>query len=183
MRVVFLENVAGARVGDIKEVADGYGRNFLLPRKLAVLATPSALRQLDEEKAIAARRAARLEAKAADIARQIEREPLIIKSRVGTQERLYGSVTSTQIAEELQKLVGQPIDRRRLELDEPIRKLGTYRIPLQLSHEVTATVTVIVEGPKGERAAERPAEAPAPAPAAAPAEAAAFEEAEAEAEA
>lgn len=182
MRVVFLENVPGAKVGDIKDVADGYGRNYLLPRGLAELATPSALKRLDEERAIAARRAARMEAKASEIAKQIEGATLIIKSRIGTQERLYGSITSSQIADELQKVIGQPVDRRRLDLEEPIRKLGTYRIPLELSRDVTATVTVIVEGPKGERAVEPPPPPPPPAPVAAAPAAAPAAEASAEAE-
>ncbi|MCX6020270.1 MAG: 50S ribosomal protein L9 [Chloroflexi bacterium] len=171
MRVVFLENVANNRVGEVKEVKDGYGRNFLLPRKLAAVATVGVLRQLEEERAIAARRAARQEARAGDIAKKIEATQLVVKARVGSQERLYGSVTSSQIADELQKVIGEPVDRRRLGLTEPIRRLGTYRIPLELSHDVTATVTVIIEGPKGERSTAPVINAaPAPAPQAADAD-------------
>ncbi|MBI4497218.1 MAG: 50S ribosomal protein L9 [Chloroflexi bacterium] len=168
MKVVFLENVPNvARVGEVKEVANGFARNYLLPRRLATLATPGELRRLEQERQVAERRAARLGVQAHDLAAKIAGQPVVLKARVGQQDRLYGSITSQQIAEALSHLVGQPIDRRHLDLDEPLRKLGTYRIPLHLTRDVTATVTVIVEGPKGERAAEAapPEEAPAAAPA------------------
>ncbi len=163
MKVVFLENVPSvAKAGEVKEVSGGFGRNYLLPHHLAVLATPGELARLEQERQTAARREAKLGVKAHGLADQISAQTVVLTARVGQQERLYGSITSQQIAENLAKLVGQPIDRRRLELEEPIRKLGTFRIPLQLTHEVSATVTVIVQGPNGERAAE-------PAPTAAPA--------------
>lgn len=148
MKVVFLENVPNvATAGEVKEVAEGYGRNYLLPRKLAAVATPAALKQLEEQHQSQARREARLEAEAGKLAKQLEGTTVTMNVKVGRQGRLYGSVTKAQIAEELQKLTGHAFDRRRVSLEEdPIHHVGTYPAEVRLTSEVSATVTVVVRG-------------------------------------
>ena len=169
MKVVFVENVPRvASAGEVKEVKDGYGRNYLLPRKLAVPATATALKQLEQQHRAADRRASRVESQAGSLAGLLDGQAIDIIVKAGAQGRLYGSVTNAHLAAELEKATGQPIDRRRVLLDEPIRRLGTYPVTVRLSSEHSATVNVQVrtEGGPVEPAPAAP-EAPA-APAAGP---------------
>ena len=193
MKVVFLQNVEGSgRTGEIKEVADGFARNFLLPRRLAAPATPDAVKRAEALAAAEARRQAELDEEARTLAEKLA-APIVITVRAGEQGRLYGSVTATDIAEEASKLAGQEVDRRLLVLEEPIKEVGTYEIPLRLTHNVEATITVEVvaegvavegkeekeEAPKARRKTKKEREKEETAP---PAAAAAVEE-EPEAEA
>ena len=147
MRVVFLENVPSvARAGEIKEVSDGYGRNFLIPRKLAKAATAQVLQQMEAHKEADARRAAKVEAEAESLAEQLNGTEVVIAAKVGNQGRLYGAVTNAHVATELQKLTGKPIDRRRVLLHDPIRSLGTYPVEIHLTSSLSATVNVTVQG-------------------------------------
>ena len=150
MQVVFLEDVPDvAKAGEIKNVKDGYGRNFLLPRKLAAVVTPTVLKQLEEQQKALARKKERLEALAAGVAEQLNGLTVTINAKVGTQGRLYGAVTNAHIAEELQKVTEHSFDRRRVLLKDPIRHLGSYPVEVRLSSDVTATITVVVqEAPK-----------------------------------
>lgn len=160
MKVVFIENVPQvANAGDVKEVKDGYGRNYLIPRRLAVPATASALKQLDQHHQAADRKASKLESEAGKLAQQLDGKTIEINVKSGSQGRLYGSVTNAHLAEELEKLTGHAVDRRRVHLEEPIRRLGSYPVTVRLSNDVSATVTVEVRG-KGEAAPE-PAKKPA----------------------
>lgn len=147
MRVVFLENVPSvANAGEIKEVADGYGRNYLLPRKLAAVATPGLLKQLEVERKAAAHKEARLEAQAGELAQRLNGLTVTVAAKVGAQGRLYGSVTKAHIAEELQKLTGHAIDRRRILLEQdPIRHIGTYAVEVRLANDVSASINVLVQ--------------------------------------
>jgi len=160
MKVVFIENVPQvANAGDVKEVKDGYGRNYLFPRKLAVPATPSTLKQLEQQHQLAGRKAARLESEAAQLARELEGFALEISVKAGSQGRLYGSVTNAHVAAELEKLTGHAIDRRRVELHQPIRRLGSYPVAVRLSDDFSATVTVEVrsESPAAPQPPAQPA--------------------------
>ncbi len=146
MKVVFLEDVPNvAKAGDVKDVADGYFRNFLLPKKLATVATTSELKRLEVQHQSAARREARLEKDAEAFARVLQDTTVVIKMRAGKEDKLYGSVTSADIAKEIKKLTKQDVDKRRIELPEPIRELGSHQVPIKLTKDVTATVTVVVE--------------------------------------
>lgn len=146
MKVVLQEEVKGLGTpGDVKDVADGYARNFLIPRKLAIPATPSALKNVEAHKAAIARRQAQQEAEARALANKLAATAVTIKAKVGSQNRLYGSITAADIAAALQKTLGQPFDRRKLQMDEPIRELGTHTVPANLMRDVTTTVTVRVE--------------------------------------
>jgi large subunit ribosomal protein L9 len=148
MKVVFLQNVEGSgRTGEIKEVADGFARNFLLPRRLAAPATPDAVKRAEALAAAEARRQAELDDQARTLAEKLT-APIVITVRAGEQGRLYGSVTAGDIAEEASKLAGQEVDRRLLVLEEPIKEVGIYEIPLRLTQNVDATlmVEVVAEG-------------------------------------
>lgn len=153
MRVVFLENVPSvARAGEVKEVSDGYGRNYLLPRKLARAATAEVLKQMQDQQAAGARKIAKLEADAENLAKKLDGANVTLTAKVGNQGRLYGAVTNAHIAAELEKVVGQPIDRRRIILTDPIRQLGTYPIEVHLTSAHVATINVTVQGADGQTA-------------------------------
>lgn len=165
MEVILKEDVAklGSR-GDVIKVAEGYGRNYLLPKKLAIEATPANKAVIEQMKAAAVRRSAKEKADAEALAAQFAGVTLSFKRRAGEHDQLFGSVTSAEIAEALQKK-GFDVDRRRLELDQPIKTLGEFSVALRLHKEVVVKIKTIVEK-------EAPAEEAAPvAEAAAPAEA------------
>jgi large subunit ribosomal protein L9 len=130
MKVVLREEVKGlGAAGDVKDVADGYARNFLIPRKLATPATEGALKNVEQQKTSYAKRQAQLDAEARALAARLGNTTLTLKARVGGQERLYGSITAADIAEALGKELGATFDRRKLVLEEPIRELGTHTCP------------------------------------------------------
>jgi large subunit ribosomal protein L9 len=146
MKVVFLEDVTNvAKAGDVKDVANGYFRNFLLPKKLAAVATPGELKRLEVQHQSAARREATMEKDAEAFAKVLQDTTVVIRMRAGKEDKLYGSVTSADIAKEIKKLTKQDIDKRKIELPEPIRELGSHQVSIKLSKDVTATVTVVVE--------------------------------------
>jgi large subunit ribosomal protein L9 len=146
MKVVFLQDVPNvAKAGDVKQVADGYARNFLIPRKLAALASPQAMSQVvTSDKA-----QARTETELVELARQLEGKEVSLKAHAGAKERLYGSITSADIAAELESATGLVVDKRKIELDEPIRQLGSYELTIRLGKEITPKikVNVIEEAP------------------------------------
>ena len=146
MKVVLNRDVADlGTAGQVKEVSDGYARNFLFPRRLAVPATPAVLKQVEDREKAQARRQANEERLATQVAERVKSEPVRLYPKVGEQGRLYGSITAADVAEALAKSIGQPVDKRKIELAEPIRTLGEYRVPYRLSRTVTATLTVLVE--------------------------------------
>ena len=145
MKVVFLEDVPKvAKAGEIKEVADGYGRNFLIPQKLAVLASPSALNAAETQTKIRARSQTQTEDETTELARQLEGKEITLKARAGAQEHLHGSITSTDIASELQNATGLVVDKRKIELDEPIRQLGSYEVAIRLAKDMIPKIKVTV---------------------------------------
>ncbi|MEE8469957.1 MAG: 50S ribosomal protein L9 [Dehalococcoidia bacterium] len=146
MKVIFLQDVPNvAAVGEVKEVANGYARNFLLPKGLAAVATTAELKQLELQHQADARRQARLEQEAEATAHSLEGITVTLKVRAGDKDRIYGSITSSDIASEIKKLSGHEIDKRKIDLEEPIRELGTYQIPIKMGQNVTASVTLVVE--------------------------------------
>lgn len=147
MKVLLLKDVKGlGKAGEIKDVADGHGRNYLLPRGLAVLATPEALRKAAELKKAAEKREEKAALEAHKLAERIESTELVLKAKVGEQHRLYGSITSADIAEALSQQVGQEIDKRKVLLDEPIKHTGTFEVAVHLGHGIEPKVKVVVEG-------------------------------------
>ncbi len=145
MKVVFLEDVPKvAKAGEIKEVADGYGRNFLIPQKLAVLACPSALNAAETQTKIRARSQTQTEDEVTELARQLDGKEITLKARAGAQEHLHGSITSADIASELQNTTGLVVDKRKIELDEPIRQLGSYEVAIRLAKDMIPKIKVTV---------------------------------------
>jgi large subunit ribosomal protein L9 len=147
MRVILRSDVSAVgKKGDIVDVADGYGRNFLLPRGLALVSSPGAeaqagsMRRSRDVKDAAARGAAE------EVAKSLVSSPVMIKARVGPGGKLFGSVTTTEIADAIAAQTGVTIDRRQLHLDEPIRSIGTHTVPAKLHSDVEFPVTVEVVG-------------------------------------
>ncbi|HUU65526.1 MAG TPA: 50S ribosomal protein L9 [Dehalococcoidales bacterium] len=147
MKVVFLEDVPNvAETGEMKEVADGYARNFLLPKKLAVLADSKAAHLVEAQLKKKARFQAETEAEMRELARQLEGQEVVLKARAGAKDRLYGSITNADIAEELEKSAGVVVDKRKIELDEPIHELGIYEIGIRLTKDIIPKVKLTVAG-------------------------------------
>src|SRR5215813_4818303 len=160
MEVILRDHVEklGKR-GEIVKVSDGYARNYLLPRKLALPATDGNRKHVERERKIMETREAEEKSQADAIASRLSTIDITIARRVGETEQLYGSVTAADIAEFL-KTKGFEIDRRKLILPEPIKTIGTHPVPLKLHREVTVTINVQVAKEGGSAA---PAAAPAPA--------------------
>ena len=151
MKVVFLEDVPNvAEAGEMKEVADGYGRNFLIPRKLAVLADAKAANIIEAQLKKKARIQAETEAEMRELAQQMEGKEVILKARSGARGKLYGSITTTEIAEELSKSVGFVVDKGGMELEEPIRQVGSYEIAIRLTKDIVPKIKVTIVGEEKE---------------------------------
>jgi large subunit ribosomal protein L9 len=147
VKVVFLEEVEGSgRTGEVRNVANGYARNYLLPRKLAVPATEHNIRLAQARAEGEAKRQAKLDADAEVVAEKLPGLTITIEVRVGEQGRLYGSVTARDIVEALEKPLGMLLEHRQVELEEPIRQVGLFEVPLRLSRNVRANVQVAVLG-------------------------------------
>jgi large subunit ribosomal protein L9 len=131
--------------GDIKKVADGFARNYLIPRGLAVVATPGAIKQAELTRQATSRRQAQALNEAQALAQLLDGQSVTFQARAGETERLYGSITNANIAESLSEKVGQEVDRRKIDLEEPIKDLGTHAVTIRLAPEAEAKVTVIVE--------------------------------------
>ena len=145
MEVILKEDVnkLGHR-GDVVKVADGYGRNYLLPQNLAMAATPANKAVIEQMKNAAVRRSAKEKAEAEALLAQLEAVALTFARKVGENEHLFGSVTSADIAQQLETK-GFNIERRKIHLDEPLKSLGEFLVPVRLHREVTAHVKVVVE--------------------------------------
>jgi large subunit ribosomal protein L9 len=180
VKVVFLEEVEGSgRTGEVRNVANGYARNYLLPRKLAVPATDHNIRIAQARAETEAKRQAVLDADATVLAEKVAGVTITIEVKVGEQGRLYGSVTARDISEALEKPLGLLLEHRQVELQEPIRQVGLFEVPLKLSRNVRASVQV---GVLGEGQTLEELLAPPPTEEEEPAEEAAEEQAEEAAE-
>ena len=145
MKVIFIEDVPDvALAGETREVADGYGRNYLLPKKLAVLANSAASNIVEAQLKRVVVKRAQAEAEMAEVAGKINGMEVTITARVGEKDRLYGSVTSADIAEALSASAELVIDKRKVELEEPIREIGSYDITVRFTHDITADIRVTV---------------------------------------
>lgn len=146
MKVVLLSDVPGlGQLGQVKEVAGGYGRNYLLPRKLAEMATTAALAKAEQLKAKEARLKAKAETDMRELGELLEGLNITLRAKAGAEGKLFGSVSAADIAEELSKQAGHEIDKRRVALEDSIRQVGTHPVTVRLSPEVTPTINVVVE--------------------------------------
>jgi len=153
MEVILKEDVEklGHR-GDIVRVAEGYGRNFLLPRKLAIEASRANKAVIEQMKAAAVRKSAKEKTGAEALAQQLNDVQLTFERKVGEKDHLFGSVTSADIASALEAK-GFNVDRRKIHLDDPLKSLGEFHVPVKLHREVTAHVKVTVNREGGEAGA------------------------------
>lgn len=146
MKVVLKKDVPGlGKAGEIKKVADGYARNYLIPKGLAAVATPGAIKQAELERAAEERRAQKLQQEAQELAQRLASQTLIFKARAGEGDRLYGSITNADIARAIQEAVGMEVDKRKVLLEHPIRELGEHTVAVKLHTDVLSHVKVVVE--------------------------------------
>jgi large subunit ribosomal protein L9 len=146
MQVLLLKDVPGVgSAGQVKKVADGYARNRLLPQKLAVVASEGAVKQAEAIKQAAARREAKTLGEAQELAKLLAATTLTFRAKAGEGDRLFGSITSSDIAERLADERRIMIDKRKIELPAPIKELGARQVSVKLHPEVTAQMTVVIE--------------------------------------
>jgi large subunit ribosomal protein L9 len=159
MKVVLLEDLPGkGKTGEIKEVSKGYARHFLLPRGLALVATPTVIKQaesrLEKEK---------LEEsidrdKLVELAQQIEGKEIRFKARMGAGERLFGSITAADIAEELGRAIGSVVDKKKVDIGESLRKTGSYEVAVKLASDLSPQIMVVIEEEEKETETEKKTE-------------------------
>ncbi len=144
MKVILRQNYENlGNIGDVVEVKNGFARNYLIPRQIAYRATDGAMRAIESEKKSYEAHQAKLESDARTQAEKLESVSITIPMKVGDEDRLFGSVTSPMIADELAKQ-GHVVDRRNIQIQDPIKHLGMYDIPVKLHTNVTATLKVFV---------------------------------------
>ncbi len=145
MQVILKQNVEkiGQR-GDIVDVSRGYVRNFLVPRNLAEVATPSKLEEAKREMEESAERDRRMAERASEVAETLNKSVITIEARTGEDERIFGSITPANIVSAIERARGVHIDRRRVRLEEPIKALGTHQVPIHVHGDIEASVKIIV---------------------------------------
>ena len=156
MRVILLQDVDGlGKVGDLKDVANGYARNYLLPRRLAAGATPSLIANRTQRIASEQRKQEKQSEQNRQLAERLNQVTLTFRAKVGAQGRLYGSITSQDIANALREAESITVDRRAIELADPIRALGNFTIPVRVASHVESKITVnVIDGSTAAVAAE-----------------------------
>jgi large subunit ribosomal protein L9 len=151
MEVILLQDVNDlGRAGEVKRVADGYARNYLLPKGMANKATPGALKEAEIQLKAQGRRQSKIEAEASAVADALADVSLKFTAKSGETGRLYGSITAGDIAEALEKETGIVIDKRKLTIEEPLRQLGTHRVGIKLLAGLTPEIEVVVEPEEAE---------------------------------
>lgn len=147
MKIVLRQDVENlGEKGSVKNVADGYARNYLIPRGMAVVATPGELKVVATNEAVKQRKITRQEQELQGLADRINGQKLEFEARAGSNGRLFGSITNGDIAEKLSKAVGMEIDRRKIVIDEPIRTVGDHAVTVNLVGKLRPQVTVVVKG-------------------------------------
>ena len=149
MKVVLLEDLPGrGKAGEIKEVSKGYARNFLLPRGLALLATPAVIKQaesrLEQEKIEGSIDRDKL----VELAQQIEGKEIRFQARMGAGERLFGSITAADVAEKLSQAIGSVIDKKKIDIEKSLRKTGSHQVAVKLAGDLNPQITVVIEEEK-----------------------------------
>ena len=146
MKVILTQDVKGkGKKGQMIEVSDGYARNYMLPRKLAVEATADAVNTMRMNDKAAAEKAAKERAAALEISKQLREMTLTVSAKGGGAGRLFGSVTNQEIADALKAKTGITLDKRKIVISDPIKNVGTYTVQCKLGYEITAPLTVKIE--------------------------------------
>ena len=149
MKVIFVTDVPGqGKAGDIKDVSEGFARNYLLPRRLAIVATAGKTKEAELAAKMLAKRQARTQDELAKVAQQIEGKEVRFTAKAGKNERLYGAITNADIADKLSKVAEFTLDKRKVAIGEAIRTLGTHEVVIKLAKDIQATVKVTVEAQK-----------------------------------
>jgi large subunit ribosomal protein L9 len=145
VRVLFLKEVAGtAQAGDVKEVSPGYARNFLFPKHLAVVADDRVVEQIRRREDAAKRRAEKELSDARDVAQRLRKLTVTVYAKTGEGGRLFGSITNSDVAQQLKREAGIDVDKRKIEIDQPIKSLGPHEVRVELHSEITETLKVVV---------------------------------------
>ena len=145
MRVLFLKEVTGtAKAGDVKEVTPGYARNFLFPKHLAVVADDRVVEQIRNREEAARRRAEKELNDARDVAQRLRKLTVTVYAKTGEGGRLFGSITNSDVAQQLKREAGIDVDKRKIEIDSPIKSLGPHEVRVELHSEITETLKVVV---------------------------------------
>jgi large subunit ribosomal protein L9 len=133
MKVVLLEDISGTgRAGEMKEVSKGYAKNFLLPRGLALVATSAVIKQVESRRLV-------------ELAQQIEGKEIHLKARLGGGERLFGSITAADVAEELSRAIGSVVDKKKIDIEKPFHQTGSYEVAVKLAGDIKPKITVVIE--------------------------------------
>ena len=146
MKVILLQDVKGkGKKGQMLEVSDGYARNFMLPKKMAIEATPDAINTMRMNDKATQERIAREKAEAMEISKKLRDMTLTVTAKGGGNGRLFGSVTNQEIADALAKNSGIKLDKRKIVISDPIKNVGTYTVNCKLGYEISAPLTVKIE--------------------------------------
>ena len=146
MKVILLQDVKGkGKKGQMIEVSDGYARNFMLPRKVAIEATPDAVNTMRMNDKATQERIAREKAEAMDTSKKLRELTVVVKAKGGGAGRLFGSITNQEIADSLKDQTGIALDKRKIVISDPIKNVGTYTVTCKLGYEITAPLTVKIE--------------------------------------
>ena len=146
MKVILMQDVKGkGKKGQMIEVSDGYARNYMLPRKIAVEATADAVNTMRMNDKAAAEKAAKERAEAMEVSKKLRDLTLVVTAKGGGAGRLFGSVTNAEIADALAKKTGIKLDKRKIVIADPIKNVGTYTVTCKLGYEITAPLTVKIE--------------------------------------
>ena len=149
MKVIFLKDVPGeGKAGEVREVTKGYAKNFLFPQGLALAATPTTIEEAGSRLQRERGEETADQAKLAELAQQIGGSEVRLQARIGSGDRLFGSITAADIAQELNRVVGVPVDKRKIDLDKPLRRAGSYEIAIKLAKDLVPMVKVIIEPEK-----------------------------------
>ncbi len=146
MKVILLQDVKGkGKKGQMLEVSDGYARNYMLPRKIAVEATADAVNTMRMNDKAAAEKAAKERAEALEVSKKLRDMTLVVTAKGGGAGKLFGSVTNQEIADALKAKTGIALDKRKIVISDPIKNVGTYTVQCKLGYEITAPLTVKIE--------------------------------------
>ena len=146
MKVILLQDVKGkGKKGQLLEVSDGYARNFMLPKQLAMEATPDAINTMRMNDKAAAEKAARERAEALETSKKLREMTITVTAKGGGNGRLFGSITNQEIADALKAKTGIAMDKRKIVIADPIKNVGTYTVQCKLGYEITAPLTVKIE--------------------------------------
>ena len=149
MKVIFLKDIPGkGKAGEIEDVSLGYARNYLVPKGLASIATLEVIRQVEIKLQKEGIQETLDRAKLAEMAEQIEGSEIHLQARIGAGDRLFGSITAADIAEELSRTAGTVIDKRKIDIDKPLRQAGSHEVTIKLAQGIDTRITVIIEPEK-----------------------------------